>query len=84
MTLPTTSKQKSARIDWGYFNRRGPLTVNLAVIEHYDADAAAKMVMADVHARLAEKGGTYGLVRHDGFLMHFPGKNQMLANVTHF
>ena len=54
------------------------------VIEHYDADAAAKMVMADVHARLAEKGGAYGLVRHDGFLMHFPGKNLMLANVTHF
>jgi len=54
------------------------------VIEHYDADAATKMVMADVHARLAEKGGAYGLVRHDGFLMHFPGKNLMLANVTHF
>jgi hypothetical protein len=54
------------------------------VIEHYDADAAAKMVIADVHARLAEKGAGYGLVRHDGFLMHFPGKNIMLANVTHF
>jgi FAD-dependent oxidoreductase family protein len=27
--------------------------------------------------------GEYGLVRHDGFLMHFPGKNFMLANVTH-
>ena len=54
------------------------------VIEHYDAGAAATMVMADVHARLAEKGGAYGLVRHDGFLMHFPGKNLMLANVTHF
>ena len=53
------------------------------VIENYDADAASKMVLADVHARLAEKGAVYGLVRHDGFLMHFPGKNQMLANVTH-
>ena len=53
------------------------------VIENYDADAAAKMVIGDVHARLAEKGSAYGLVRHDGFLMHFPGKNQMLANVTH-
>jgi hypothetical protein len=41
------------------------------------------MVLGDVHARLAEKGAAYGLVRHDGFLMHFPGKNQMLANVTH-
>ena len=53
------------------------------VIENYDADAASKMVIGDVHARLADKGGAYGLVRHDGFLMHFPGKNQMLANVTH-
>ena len=53
------------------------------VIENYDADAASKMVIGDVHARLAEKGDAYGLVRHDGFLMHFPGKNQMLANVTH-
>ena len=53
------------------------------VIENYDPDRAAKMVLAEVHARLAEKGAAYGLVRHDGFLMHFPGKNQMLANVTH-
>lgn len=53
------------------------------VIENYDADAASKMVIGDVHKRLAEKGDAYGLVRHDGFLMHFPGKNQMLANVTH-
>jgi hypothetical protein len=40
-------------------------------------------VIADVHKRLAERGAHYGLVRHDGFLMHFPGKNFMLANVTH-
>jgi 2-polyprenyl-6-methoxyphenol hydroxylase-like FAD-dependent oxidoreductase len=53
------------------------------VIEHYDADAAASMVIADIHARLTDKGHAYGLVRHDGFLIHFPGKNQMLANVTH-
>ena len=53
------------------------------VIENYDADAASKMVIGDVHTRLAHKGDAYGLVRHDGFLMHFPGKNQMLANVTH-
>ena len=53
------------------------------VIEGYDADAAQDMVIADVHARLAERGGEYGLVRHDGFLMHFPGRSFMLANVTH-
>jgi len=53
------------------------------VIENYDPAAAATMLIGDVHARLAEKAAAYGLVRHDGFLMHFPGKNQMLANVTH-
>ena len=54
------------------------------LIEGYDADAAKHMVIKDVHDRLAERGSQYGLVRHDGFLMHFPGKNIMLANVTHF
>lgn len=54
------------------------------LIEGYDADAAKDLVIKDVHDRLAERGGQYGLVRHDGFLMHFPGKNIMLANVTHF
>jgi 2-polyprenyl-6-methoxyphenol hydroxylase-like FAD-dependent oxidoreductase len=54
------------------------------LIEGYDTDAVKHLVIADVHARLAERGAAYGLVRHDGFLMHFPGKNIMLANVTHF
>ena len=54
------------------------------LIEGYDADAAKNMVIANVHHVLAERGALYGLVRHDGFLMHFPGKNIMLANVTHF
>lgn len=54
------------------------------LIEGYDTEAVKGMVIADVHKRLAECGGGYGLVRHDGFLMHFPGKNIMLANVTHF
>jgi hypothetical protein len=54
------------------------------LIEGYDADAARDLVIKEVHDRLAERGGQYGLVRHDGFLMHFPGKNIMLANVTHF
>ena len=54
------------------------------LIEGYDTAAAEAMNIKDVHARLAEVGATYGLVRHDGFLMHFPGKNFMLANVTHF
>lgn len=54
------------------------------LIEGYDTDAVEQMVIKDVHARLAERGHLYDLVRHDGFLMHFPGKNIMLANVTHF
>jgi 2-polyprenyl-6-methoxyphenol hydroxylase-like FAD-dependent oxidoreductase len=54
------------------------------LIEHYDIDAVQTMAIKDVHARLAERGHLYDLVRHDGFLMHFPGKNIMLANVTHF
>ena len=54
------------------------------LIEGYNTAAAEAMVIQDVHARLAAVGNRYGLVRHDGFLMHFPGKNFMLANVTHF
>ena len=53
------------------------------VIEGYDIEAAKDMVIADVHQRLAQRGAEYGLVRHDGFLMHFPGRSFMLANVTH-
>ena len=41
------------------------------------------LVIKDVHDRLADTRRRYGLVRHDGFLMHFPGKDFMLANVTH-
>jgi FAD dependent oxidoreductase len=54
------------------------------LIEGYNADAAKDMVIKDVHERLAQRGHAYGLVRHDGFLMHFPGHDIMLANVTHF
>ena len=54
------------------------------LIEGYDTDTVQDLVITDVHQRLAERGAAYGLVRHDGFLMHFPGKNIMLANVTHF
>ncbi len=53
------------------------------LIEGYDAEAVKELVIKDVHDRLATRGGEYGLVRHDGFLMPFPGKNFMLANVTH-
>jgi hypothetical protein len=54
------------------------------IIEGYDTEAVKDLVIKDVHDRLAARGAQYGLVRHDGFLMHFPGKTVMLANVTHF
>jgi 2-polyprenyl-6-methoxyphenol hydroxylase-like FAD-dependent oxidoreductase len=54
------------------------------VIEGYDTEAVKDLVIKEVHDQLAERGSQYGLVRHDGFLMHFPGKTVMLANVTHF
>jgi 2-polyprenyl-6-methoxyphenol hydroxylase-like FAD-dependent oxidoreductase len=53
------------------------------LIEGYDTTAVKDLVITEVHERLAKKGAAYGLVRHDGFLMHFPGKDFMLANVTH-
>jgi len=53
------------------------------LIEGYDTGAVKDLVIKDVHDRLAQRGAQYGLVRHDGFLMHFPGRDIMLANVTH-
>jgi len=53
------------------------------LIEGYDVDAVDDLVVEDVHERLAEVGEAYGLVREDGHLMHFPGKEFMLANITH-
>ena len=53
------------------------------LIEGYDTGAVEGLVIKDIHQRLTERGSAYGLVRHDGFLMHFPGKDFMLANVTH-
>jgi hypothetical protein len=54
------------------------------LIEGYDLDTVGQLDMVEVRERLAKKGAEYGLVRHDGWLMHFPGKNFMLANINHF
>ena len=54
------------------------------LIEGYDLDKVGDMQIAEVRERLTQKGHEYGLVRHDGWLMHFPGKNFMLANINHF
>jgi len=54
------------------------------LIEGYDLEAIKDFQIEAVRQRLATHGAPYGLVRHDGWLMHFPGKNFMLANITHF
>ncbi len=54
------------------------------LIEGYDLDTVDELDIKDVRERLEKKGHEYGLVRHDGWLMHFPGKNFMLANINHF
>ncbi len=53
------------------------------LIEGYDPDAVKDLKMSEVHERLKKSGKKYGLVRHDGHLMHFPEKNFMLANIGH-
>jgi hypothetical protein len=53
------------------------------LIEGYDTESVKELDMKEVYARLTARGKDYGLVRHDGFLMHFPVKNFMLANIGH-
>jgi len=53
------------------------------LIEGYDLDTVGSLDMPAVHEKLREVGPDYGLVRHDGWLMHFPEKNFMLANISH-
>lgn len=53
------------------------------LIENYDPENIRNLDMQAVHARLKERGGEYGLVRHDGWLMPFHEKGFMLANISH-
>jgi hypothetical protein len=53
------------------------------LIEGYDAKAVLDLDMPEVRNRLKEKGAAHGLVRHDGWLMPFPEKGFMLANISH-
>lgn len=53
------------------------------LIEGYDLDTAEGFDVEAVLDRLAEAGDEYGLVREDGHLMPMPGKEFMLANITH-
>jgi hypothetical protein len=54
------------------------------ILEGYDEARVAAIDHEQVYARLRERGASYGLVRHDGFLFAFPGKGTALANITHF
>lgn len=54
------------------------------LIEGYNLEAVSELDMEAIHTLQKEKGKEYGLVRHDGHLMHFPGKDFMLANIGHF
>ena len=54
------------------------------LIEGYNLDTVKELKMPEIYERLTARGKSYGLVRHDGFLMHFPAKNFMLANISHF
>jgi FAD dependent oxidoreductase len=54
------------------------------LIEGYDLEAVKQFNIEEVRKHLVTHGARYGLVRHDGWLMHFPGKSFMLANITHF
>ena len=46
-------------------------------------DEAAYPTREAISARLAEKAGQYGLVRHDGFAFAFPGRGTALVNMNH-
>jgi ribulose 1,5-bisphosphate synthetase/thiazole synthase len=53
------------------------------LIEGYDDAAVGELEIEQVRERLRRGGRAYGLVRHDGWLIPFPGKGFMLANITH-
>ena len=53
------------------------------LIEGFDGEAVQALPIEEVRERLKSKGAEYGLVRHDGWLIPFPGKGFMLANINH-
>jgi hypothetical protein len=53
----------------------------MMVIEDFDEARAPSR--AEMSARIAERGGFYGLVRRDGFAMSLPGRRTAIVNMTH-
>lgn len=55
----------------------------MVVLEGVDATAADALPRAALHRRLAERGGSYGLVRRDGFVFTTDPAGHALVNLTH-
>jgi len=53
----------------------------MMVVEDFDEARAPSR--AEMSARIAERGGLYGLVRRDGFAMNLPGRRTAIVNLTH-
>jgi hypothetical protein len=53
----------------------------MMVIENFEEARAPSRV--EMSARIAERGGFYGLVRRDGFAMSLPGRRTAIVNMTH-
>jgi FAD dependent oxidoreductase len=53
----------------------------MMVIEDFEESRAPSR--AEMAARIAERGGAYGLLRRDGFAMSLPGRRTAIVNMTH-
>ena len=53
----------------------------MMVIENFEEARAPSRV--EMSARIAERGGFYGLARRDGFAMSLPGRRTAIVNMTH-
>jgi hypothetical protein len=53
----------------------------MMVIENFDE--ARQPSRAEMSERLRERGGSYGMIRRDGFAMSFPGRRTAVVNMTH-
>lgn len=56
---------------------------NMFTLEGFEPAALAAFDRAALVKRLEEKGGAYGVRRHDGFLFAPPGRDEALVNMTH-
>ncbi len=52
-------------------------------LEGFDPEGLAGLDRSALKARLAAKGASYGIRRHDGFIFAPPGSGEALVNMTH-